>query len=285
MGGFFVILKFVMSLLDDIALVFKKTSSILADDLAVGAAKSSNFGAEKESALIYKIGKGAILNKIILLPIILGLDYFFPKVIIWALIAGGAFLAYEAAEKTLHYFLHKKEENEIKDDTDEEKVKSAVLIDFILSIEIIIIAMAAVQNTEYSLKVITVSIVSFGVVFAVYGLIWLLVKMDDLGFWLKEKYEHPKLMSLANGLISGLPIIIKCLAVLGTLAMFLVCGGIYIHNIDFFHHLNESYNYGLFSEIILGAIIGFSSLLLMEILKNLFIPIVFIFAFLVEILG
>lgn len=107
------------------------------------------------------------------------------------------------------------------------------MIDFILSIEIIIIAMAAVQNTEYSLKVLTVSIVSFGVVF-VYGLIWLLVKTDDLGFWLKEKIWTFKINGISNGLISGLPMIVKCLAVLGTLAMFLVCGGIYIHNIDFF---------------------------------------------------
>lgn len=271
MGGFLALLKMALMLADDIVLVFKKTSSVLVDDLAVGAAKSSEFGRDREGMMIFKIGKGAILNKIILLPLILALDYYLPTLIVMALLLGGAFLSFEATEKIVHALLNKHELEEDSADSDEKKVKNAVTVDFILSIEIIIIAMATVTATDFQTKAIVVSMVAFSAVFAVYGLIWLLVKMDDFGFWLKEQSEHPYLHAIANVLINSLPYLIQILAVVGTVAMLVVGGGIYIHNIELFHQLNEfivNYlTYDLLSETIVGFIVGFLTIIILKLGK------------------
>lgn len=249
-SGFFAILDDIAALMDDVAvtakLATKKTAGILGDDLAVNAEKSTGFLSSREIPVLWAITKGSFINKLIIVPVALLLNAFLPVAIKIALVLGGFYLAYEGVEKIVEYFFHRKKPVHVKavevleDDRTAEKakVKSAITTDFILSVEIVIIALSTTLEKTLALQIITVSIVALLATVGVYGIVALIVRMDDIGFKLIKRSGGTGFFnSLGAALVKALPVIIKLLAFVGTIALLLVSGGIFVHNISFLHHL------------------------------------------------
>lgn len=248
-SGFFAILDDIGALMDDVAVTTKvasgKTAGILGDDLAVNAEKATGFLSSRELPVLWAITKGSLLNKLIIIPIALLLNTFFPIAIKAALILGGVYLAYEGVEKVIEYlFHHSKDAHQVIKESDEAgdaekaKIKSAITTDFILSVEIVIIALGSVLEQTLLIQIVTVTVVGFLATVGVYGIVALIVRMDDAGFKLiKISNNKGFLFGLGQLLVKALPIIIKALAVIGTLALILVSGGIFVHNIEYLHHL------------------------------------------------
>lgn len=250
-GGFFAILDDIGMLLDDAAgmskVAVKKTAGILGDDLAVNAEKAKGFAASRELPVIFAITKGSFINKLIIVPIILALSYFLPMLIAPILIIGGIYLAYEGAEKVLEYLLDVNHEKREIVMSEKEKIKSAIVTDFILSIEIIVIALSTVQAQPFLIQLSVVSFVAIVATLGVYGIVAMIVRLDDIGFILialgerlrkslaPMKYVGSYFYYFGNGLVHSMPIIIKLLTIIGTIAMLLVAGGIFIHNIHQLH--------------------------------------------------
>lgn len=267
-SGFFAILDDIASLMDDVAMASKvatrKTAGILGDDLAVNAEKATGFLSSRELPVLWAITKGSLLNKLIIVPIALLLNAFFPIAIKAALIIGGFYLAYEGVEKIIEYLFHRSkpehkevEKNEEGDSAAEKtKIKSAVTTDFILSVEIVIIALGTVLDKPLSIQIITVAIVALLATIGVYGIVALIVRMDDAGFKL-IKHSHDKgiLSSLGHLLVKALPVVIKFLGFVGTLALILVSGGIFVHNIEYLHHLFPQLP-SMVKELVMGLIAG-----------------------------
>jgi len=262
--GFFAVLDDIAMLMDDTAVVAKvatkKTASVLGDDLAVNAEQSSKFRAHRELPVIWAITKGSFINKAIILPMAFLLSYFIPQLIIPILILGGTYLGVEGIEKILDFLTNKgsskedliaKSEEELLKD-EKKKVKGAITTDFILSIEIIVIALGVVAGKPFAMQVIVVTGIAIIATVGVYGLVAMLVRLDDVGFWLVDK----GVTSVGNFMIKLLPIVIKALGVIGTIAMLLVAGGIYMHNIDFIHHLVNPHVPGLLGELLVGFVVG-----------------------------
>ncbi len=249
-SGIFAILDDIAALMDDVAVMSKvatkKTAGILGDDLAVNAEKATGFLASREIPVLWAITKGSLLNKVIIVPVALLLNAFFPAAIKVTLIAGGFYLAYEGVEKIIEYFFHhsdKKGQDVIGEqkndgsDAEKSKVRSAVTTDFILSVEIVIIALGTVLDKSLAIQAITVSIVAFLATVGVYGIVALIVRMDDAGFRLIRRSDNEGFLSwLGHLLVKALPVIIKLLGIIGTIALILVSGGIFVHNIEYFHH-------------------------------------------------
>lgn len=249
-SGFFAVLDDIAALMDDIAITSKlatrKTAGILGDDLAVNAEKATGFLASREIPVLWAITKGSFINKLIIVPVALLLNAFLPKAIIVILMLGGAYLAYEGVEKIIEYFFHRKktgheviaEAKENPEDAEKTKVRSAITTDFILSVEIVIIALGTVLDQPTTIQIFTVSIVALIATVGVYGIVALIVRMDDAGYRLiKRSGDKGFLAAVGNILVKALPIVIKLLAVVGTIALILVAGGIFVHNIDYLHHL------------------------------------------------
>ena len=280
-SGIFAILDDIASLMDDVAVASKiatrKTAGILGDDLAVNAEKATGFLASREIPVLWAITKGSLLNKLIIVPIILLLNTFLPVATKIALIIGGFYLAYEGVEKIIHFFFHKEkkgeeiiEENtENNRDAEKTKVRSAILTDFILSVEIVIIALSTVLEEPLATQIITVSIVAVLATIGVYGIVALIVRMDDAGYKLIRKSgEKGFFNTLGNVLVKSLPIIIKGLGVIGTIALILVSGGIFVHQIDYFHHILPDVP-SVLKEIGFGLTAGILTFLVVEGGKNL----------------
>ena len=249
-SGFFAILDDIAALMDDVAVASKiatqKTAGILGDDLAVNAEKSTGFVSSRELPILWAITKGSFINKLIIVPIALLLNLFLPAAIKIILVLGGFYLAYEGVEKIVEYFFHKNEADHpveveaLQEDasTEKVKIKSAITTDFILSVEIVIIALSTVLESSLALQILTVSVVSIFATVGVYGIVALVVRMDDLGFVLIAKSKNKGFLNqLGITLVKTLPIIIKIFAVVGTIALLLVSGGIFSHNIDYLHHI------------------------------------------------
>lgn len=253
-SGFFAILDDIGALMDDIAvtskLATKKTAGILGDDLAVNAEKATGFLASREIPVLWAITKGSFINKLIILPIVFLLNFFFPVAIKYILIVGGIYLAYEGAEKIVEFLFHRSkkgdeviEESTLPEDSEKSeksKISSAIKTDFILSLEIVIIALGTVieQQHPFITQVLAVSVVAILATVGVYGIVALIVRMDDAGFFLMKKSNNRGFIStLGRLLVKALPIVIKILGVVGTIALLLVSGGIFMHNIDFLHHV------------------------------------------------
>jgi uncharacterized protein len=276
-SGFFAILDDIAALMDDVAvnakLATKKTAGILGDDLAVNAEKSTGFVSSREIPVLWAITKGSFLNKLIIVPIALLLNVFLPAAIKIVLLLGGFYLAYEGMEKIVEYFFHKKEAahkekpTEITDDRVEEKakIKSAITTDFILSVEIVIIALSTVLDESISKQIIAVSIVSFLATVGVYGFVALIVRMDDFGFMLMRKSgEKGILNSIGLLLVKTLPLVIQFFAIVGTIALILVSGGIFSHNIDYLHHFQPTWP-SMLKEAIFGVLGGLFTILIVTL--------------------
>jgi len=284
-SGFFALLDDIAALMDDVVVMSKittkKTAGILGDDLAVNAEKATGFVSSRELPVLWAITKGSLLNKLIILPIAFLLSSFLPWAITIILLFGGVYLAYEGVEKIIEFLLpHKHTIKEVKNDTlsesdsadvEKKKVKSAIFTDFILSIEIVIIALGTVLEQPFISQVIVVSIVAFLATVGVYGIVALIVRMDDLGFKLLKQSSDSKhfLSVVGNFLIKALPLVIKGLSVIGTIALILVAGGIFTHNIEFLHHFMEAVP-SLIKDSIVGLVAGFIAFLILGFLKKLY---------------
>lgn len=269
-GGLFAVLDDIAMLLDDAAamskIAAKKTAGLLGDDLAVNAEKATGFRASRELPVLWAITKGSFINKVILLPLAFLLSAFAPWLIVPILLFGGTYLSYEGVEKIYHTFKHTphgqpaaktvaSEQELLK--IEKAKVGSAVRTDFILSIEIVMIALGTVMEHPLMLQIMVVSLIAFIATIGVYGLVALIVRMDDTGFFLIDRAQHfaggLQTMLLLTGrlLVASLPKVIRGLGIIGTVAMLLVGGGMFTHNIPFFHHLLHS-----IPELLLNLLIG-----------------------------
>ncbi len=276
-SGIFAILDDIAALMDDVAVTSKvaanKTAAILGDDLAVNAEKATGFVSSRELPVLWEITKGSFVNKIIIVPIALALNVFFPDVIKYVLILGGFYLAYEGVEKVIEYLFHRQHsnsngsENSLESDpkAEKKKVRAAITTDFILSIEIVIIALNTVLEQSLLLQAITVSIVAILATIGVYGIVALIVRMDDMGYGLIKKSKGQGfLTSFGKTLIKGLPVVIKVLGIIGTVALFMVSGGIFEHNIEYLHHLLPNFP-SLAKQIIFALVAGIFVILITKI--------------------
>lgn len=292
-SGFFALFDDISALMDDVAtmskVATKKTAGILGDDLAVNAEKASGFVSSRELPVLWAIGKGSFINKLIILPIAFLLSYFYPPAIIAMLVIGGLYLAFEGAEKIYEFFVPHKHQNHIdtvdeleteaqfsEDDIialEKKKIKSAILTDFILSVEIVIIALGTVseRTEDLTTRILVVSVVAIIATVGVYGLVALIVRMDDFGLRLVKLSKGKKNTAyhIGNIMISALPKIVKAISVIGTLALILVSGGIFIHYIDFFHHFLEGWP-DILREFIMGLAVGAVMLVLVTVVKKVF---------------
>jgi len=280
-SGFFALFDDVATLLDDIAtmskVAAKKTSSILVDDLAVNSEQAAGFASEREIPVILAITKGSIINKLIILPFVFIFDALFPQILPYILLIGGAYLAYEGFEKVYEWIFYKKKKNifsKIKIESKEnileyekKKIKSAIKTDFILSIEIIIITLSIVHHLPFYQQIIVVTIVSLLATIGVYGIVALIIRLDDIGFRLKRAARTKFLYTLGSWLINSMPIVIRALMIIGTLALFMVAGGIYQHNIPYFHHINIPLP-DFIIDLFLGFIIGLLAFSIISLIKR-----------------
>lgn len=269
--GFFALLDDIAALMDDVAVMGKvagkKTAGILGDDLAVNAEKASGFMSSREIPVLWAITKGSLLNKLIILPIAFLLSAFVPVVITIILIMGGLYLAYEGAEKAYEFFFphaHPEEKPVLEEiskeealEREKEKIKSAIFTDFILSVEIVIIALGTVTGESITIQVIIVTLIALLATVGVYGIVALIVRMDDFGLKLINLNEREDSFSDKVGkfLVNALPKVIKSLSVIGTIALLLVAGGIFTHNIHFLHELLKHIP-TIIAELLLGLLIG-----------------------------
>ena len=269
-GNLLALLDDIATLVDDVAVLSKiaakKTVGVLGDDLALNAQQVSGVKADRELTVEWAVAKGSFLNKLILVPAALIISAFLPAAIIVLLMLGGLFLCFEGVEKLAHKFLESKDEREanhqakleaLQDENvnlvelEEKKIKGAIRTDFILSAEIIVISLGAIQSAPFLEQVLTISALAVMITVGVYGLVAGIVKLDDAGLYLVNKAKAVKdssalikiQESVGFGLLAFAPFLMKALSVLGTLAMFMVGGGILVHGIPggeaWLHHASE----------------------------------------------
>jgi predicted DNA repair protein MutK len=274
-GSLLALFDDIATLLDDIAsmskIAVKKTAGVLGDDLAVNAEQVGNVRAERELPVVWAIAKGSLLNKIIIVPVVLLASMFMPWLITPVLMIGGIYLCFEGAEKVWHSITHRgvKDHSQSRAllhnsnadllELEKKRVKGAIQTDFILSLEIIVIALSTVQEEAFAKQAMVLAVVAIGITIGVYGLVALIVKIDDLGLVLL-KAKSSLATAAGNFLLWFAPALMKTLTVVGTLAMFLVGGGILSHGFDHYAKL----------EFTLGHLHIFSNSFANGIVQNLF---------------
>lgn len=284
-SGIFAVLDDIAALMDDVAVTSKvaasKTAGILGDDLAVNAEKATGFLSSREIPVLWAITKGSFINKLIIVPIVLIMNHYLPEAIKYVLILGGFYLAFEGVEKIIEYIFHRakkgadviqedKEENK-KEVSEKSKVKSAIITDFILSIEIVIIALSTVLEQPMMTQILTVSFIAILATVGVYGIVALIVRMDDAGFKLIRASQDKGVVSkLGHFLVDALPYVIKILGVVGTIALLLVSGQIFVHNIDYIHHHLPTAIPVIISEAFVALVAGLFVVLMVTVFKKVF---------------
>lgn len=244
----------IATLLDDVAILSKvaakKTAGVLGDDLAVNAEQVSGIRADRELPVVWAVFKGSLKNKLILVPAALLISAFAPWAVTPLLMLGGAYLCFEGVEKILHS-RHKNKKhhqtllNAVSDKNvdmvafEKNKIEGAVRTDFILSAEIIAITLGTVADQPLTTQVAVLSFIAIAITFGVYGLVAGIVKMDDAGLYLKDKSDVRK--HIGKLLLAAAPKLMKFLSIFGTLAMFLVGGGILVHGVPSVHHAIEHF--------------------------------------------
>jgi uncharacterized protein len=257
-GSLLALLDDIATILDDVAVLTKvatkKTAGVLGDDLALNAQQVSGVRAERELPVVWAVAKGSALNKAILVPAALAISVFVPWLITPLLIVGGLFLCFEGVEKLAHRFLHSKQEDEAQHaaltqaladpnvdlaEVERDKIKGAIRTDFILSAEIIVIALGTVDGRPLLTQAAVLVGISVLMTVGVYGLVAGIVKLDDLGLHLSRRGGARA--SLGRGILWFAPWLMKALSIAGTAAMFLVGGGIIVHGIPLLHHLVQGW--------------------------------------------
>lgn len=291
-SAFFTLLDDIATLLDDVAamskIATKKTASVLSDDLAVNAEQVSGISAARELPVIYQVFKGSLLNKLILVPVALLVSIFAPWAIVPALLLGAVYLCYEGFEKVVDKIQDTRERDEahhkelvevVKNKAvdivsyEKAKIKGAVRTDFILSAEIIVITLGVIAAASIMKQVIVLSLIALLVTVVVYGLVAAIVKIDDAGLYL-EKTNSRAAQVVGGWLLWSMPYLMKGLSLFGTVAMFLVGGGIVSHNVEWVHHLleNWSLNTGVASiaaDMLIGGIVGAVAVLIHHVIHML----------------
>jgi predicted DNA repair protein MutK len=261
-GSLFLLLDDIASVLDDVAtmtkVATKKTAGVLGDDLALNAQQVTGVRADREIAVVWAVAKGSLLNKAILVPAALAISVFAPWLIAPLLMLGGAFLCFEGFEKLAHKFLHGKEEAGHRSEVvralaapevdlvalEKDKIKGAVRTDFILSAEIIVIALGVVGGMPFGTQVAVLISIAVMMTIGVYGLVAGIVKLDDAGLLL-SRLGNAVARSVGAAILWLAPWLLRALSVLGTAAMFLVGGGILSHGLPPVHHLIETLTAGM----------------------------------------
>ncbi|OTG92547.1 DUF808 domain-containing protein [Acinetobacter sp. ANC 3832] len=249
-----ILLDDIAAVLDDVAVMSKmaakKTAGVLGDDLALNAQQVSGVRSDRELPVVWAVAKGSFINKLILVPLALLISVVAPWLINPLLMIGGLFLCYEGVEKVLHSLHHKKAKTEeeasielevIETDLatfEKDKVKGAVRTDFILSAEIVVISLGTVATAAFGIKVMVLSVIAILMTIGVYGFVAMIVKIDDLGLYLTKQASSAK-QTIGRGLLAFAPKLMKTLTIVGTIAMFLVGGGIITHAVSSLHHLTE----------------------------------------------
>ena len=279
-SSLFLLIDDIATILDDVALLSKvaakKTAGVLGDDLALNAQQVAGVKAERELPVVWAVAKGSFINKAILVPSALVISSFAPWAVTPLLMAGGAYLCFEGFEKLAHKYLHSKSEQAAERESrvialsnpavdlvavEKEKIKGAVRTDFILSAEIIVITLGTVQASPFITQVSVLTSIALLMTVGVYGLVAGIVKLDDGGLYLTQRsganawraFER----SLGRGILWLAPWLMKGLSVAGTIAMFLVGGGILTHGITPLHHAIEQ-----FTEKMSGALAVIAPLLI-----------------------
>jgi len=262
LGSLLALFDDIATILDDVSVMTKiaakKTAGVLGDDLALNAQQVTGVSAERELPVVWAVAKGSFINKLILVPAALAISYFLPWAITPLLMLGGTFLCFEGFEKIMHTLMHRPEdelhtqeihhavqnENINLVELEKEKIKGAIRTDFILSAEIIVIALGTVAEASFAKQITVVSLIAITMTAGVYGLVAGIVKLDDFGLHLLQKkgqntFRHLQRV-IGQRLLSATPYLMRTLSVLGTAAMFLVGGSIISHGVSYFHHLTEN---------------------------------------------
>jgi hypothetical protein len=241
------IAKVAAASVDDIAAAAAKAGAkaagVVIDDAAVTPKYVHGFSADRELPIIWRIALGSVKNKlIILLPGLMLLSYFLPAAITPLLMLGGAYLCFEGAEKVFHMlFPHGDHAVEVDFDTkdpahlEEEKVAGAIKTDFILSAEIMTIALATVESPSLWMQAITLAVVGIAITVMVYGAVALIVKMDDIGLHMAANRKTRAARAIGRGLVAGMPVLMTLLSTIGTAAMLWVGGSIVLHGLEVTH--------------------------------------------------
>jgi len=248
-GSLLALIDDIASILDDVAVLSKvaakKTAGVLGDDLALNAQQVSGVAADRELPVVWAVCKGSMLNKLILVPAALAISAFVPWLVTPLLMLGGAFLCYEGFEKLAHRFLHSKADDvarraeraqALADPAvdlvalERDKIRGAIRTDFILSAEIVAITLGTVAEADFGTRVAVLSTIALVMTLGVYGLVAGIVKLDDAGRWLSRQASAAA-QALGRGVVRAAPWLMKALSVAGTVAMFLVGGGILVHGV------------------------------------------------------
>jgi predicted DNA repair protein MutK len=252
----------IASVLDDVAtltqLAAKKTAGVLGDDLALNAQQVAGVRAERELPVVWAVTKGSLLNKAILVPAALAISALAPALITPLLMVGGAYLCFEGFEKLAHRALHSRAEDAAAHEAlvqalvnpqadlvalEKDKIRGAIRTDFILSAEIVVISLGTVAGVSLAQQFSVLAGIALLMTVGVYGLVAGIVKLDDAGLWLSQRAGALQ-QALGRGLLGAAPWLMKGLSVVGTVAMFLVGGGILGHGIAPLHHAVEGWAAG-----------------------------------------
>ncbi len=283
----------IATILDDVSVMTKvaakKTAGVLGDDLALNAQQVSGVNADRELPVVWAVAKGSLKNKAILVPAALAISAVAPWAITPLLMIGGAFLCFEGFEKLAHKFTHSAAESQAHHEEtlkalsdpsvdlvalEQEKIQGAIRTDFVLSAEIIVIALGSAQASPFMTQVAVLIGIAAIMTVGVYGIVAGIVKLDDLGLYLVRTGKGV-LKSVGNGILAFAPKLMKTLSVVGTAAMFMVGGGILLHGIpqahDLVHHAAEAMHavpamgstlaaiapsfIGLFAGVVAGALV------------------------------
>lgn len=259
-SSLFALIDDIAQVLDDVAtmtkVATKKTAGVLGDDLALNAQQVTGVKADRELPVVWAVAKGSAVNKGILVPLALLISAFLPWAVTPLLMIGGAFLCFEGVEKLAHKYLHDEAEREAERKVhtaaladpaidlvalEKEKIKGAVRTDFILSAEIVTIALGTVASAPFWTRLAVLVGISALMTAGVYGLVAGIVKLDDLGLHLtRGSAEGSAQARLGDGILSATPYLMKGLSVAGTVAMFLVGGGILTHGVEALHHAADA---------------------------------------------
>jgi len=273
-SSLWVLLDDIATIMDDVAVMTKvamrKTAGVLGDDLALNAQQVSGVKADRELPVVWAVAKGSAKNKLILVPAALAISALMPWAVIPLLMLGGAYLCYEGCEKLAHKFLHSdaahaEKQHELLEAVanpevdlvafEKEKIQGAIRTDFILSAEIIVIALGTVSAASFGKQLAVLAGIAAIMTVGVYGLVAGIVKLDDLGLHLSQKQGPQR--SLGRAILWTAPYLMKTLSVVGTAAMFMVGGGILVHGWPAAHHLVEDWAHQAASLPALGTPLAF----------------------------
>lgn len=283
-GNLLILLDDIATILDDVAVMTKmaakKTAGVLGDDLALNAQQVTGVRADRELAVVWAVAKGSFVNKLILVPVALLVSALAAWLITPLLMLGGAFLCFEGAEKVVHKFVPNLLPHDLDNEQlhaqrlhanadadidlvalEKDKIRGAIRTDFILSAEIVVISLGVMTAATFAAKAAALSAIAILMTIGVYGLVAMIVKLDDVGMYLTK--QSPLAQKLGFAILAFAPRLMKFLSFAGTLAMFLVGGGILVHGIEILHHQAQDLAdfSGVFGGVVQAAYNGVVGLL------------------------